>query len=222
MVFSFVELRRFIASLIVGRHTKDNEVWGVAPNVTIVPLKVMKGTVGSIGHIINAIDYGYDLGVRIFNISLDTYNYNEELFHTIKMYEDAIFITSAGKAKSNVEQIPVYPCNFDLDNVICVSAVDNKGELETYTGYGTNPVLAPGVNIYGVLPEGDYIYSVGTSLSTAYVTGIVALARSVDPNILVDSLVNFIRKGNKKIELDDRTIEIIDAKKVLDKVKNNK
>ncbi|WP_416147635.1 S8 family serine peptidase [Salipaludibacillus sp. HK11] len=212
----------FIASVIAGKHTKENEVWGVAPNVTIVPLKFMSGTAGNMKLAIKAIDYGYDLGVRIFNVSWDTFEYDEDLFHVMQKYEDAIFITSSGKGKNNIEQNPVYPCSFELNNVICVSAVDSRGNLETYSGYGKELIFAPGANIYGMLPEGEYVFSDGTSLATAHVTGIVALAMSLNPNILINELTTIIKESNLQIELEDQSIEIINSKEVLDKVDNTR
>lgn len=208
----------FIASLIAGQHNDTNKVWGVAPNVTVVPLKFLQGSSGSIDSAIEAIEYGYNLGVRIFNASWDTNVYDEDLFRTMQKYHDAIFITSSGKGKYNVEESSIYPCNFDLDNIVCVSAVDNTGELEEYSGYGGDLVSAPGVNIYGVLPNGEYTFSNGTSFATAYVTGIAALAKSIDPNIKSDDLVKILRESKKTLSRNDNTLEIIDTKKVLEMV----
>ncbi|MCK1999105.1 S8 family serine peptidase [Psychrobacillus psychrodurans] len=208
----------FIASLIAGKHSDTNEVWGVAPKVTIVPLKFMSGSSGSMDDVIEAVEYGYKLGVRIFNFSWDTTEYDEDLFHTIQKYEEAIFITSSGKGKYNVEEAPVYPCNFNLDNIVCVSAVDNSGELEKYSGYGLDLVPAPGVDVYGVLPEGLNTFSNGTSFATAYVTGIAALVKSIEPNIQSNVLANILKENKKTLSKDNSTVEIIDAKLVLENI----
>ena len=210
----------FIASLIAGEHSDTNEVWGVAPNVSILPLKFMTSSSGSMDSAIEAIEYGYNQGVRIFNMSWDTTVYDEDLFRTMEKYHDVLFITSSGKGKINVEKNPVYPCNFDLDNLVCVSAVDNVGELEEFSGYGLTLVSAPGVNVYGVLPEGENSFSNGTSFATAYVTGISALAKSAYPNIQSNELAKILKESKSTFNKESGTVEIIDAKQVLEKVKS--
>lgn len=207
----------FLASIIVGQHTPNNEVWGIAPNVKIVPLKFVQSSKGNIDSAVEAINYGYNLGVRIFNLSWDSNVYNEDLFNLMNRLEDAIFITSAGKGRENVDEDPLYPCNFELENIVCVSAVDNKGDLEEFSGFGENLVRAPGVNIYGLLPNEEYSYSSGTSFATAYVTGIAALAKSANPNISSKILAGILINSNSEYNNGKDSVKVIDALKVINK-----
>jgi len=57
----------------------------------------------------------------------------------------------------------------------------NKGRFIDYS--------APGVNVLTVAPKGKYTISTGTSLSTAHVTGIVALLLSIRKNIHVEQVL---------------------------------
>lgn len=151
-------------------------------------------------------------------MSWDTAEYDKDLFQVMEKYNDSIFITSSGKGQYDMEKNPVYPCKFKLENIVCVSAVDNTGELEYYSGYGPNMVPAPGVSVLGVLPEGLNTFSNGTSFATAYVTGIAALAKSISPEFKANHLVEIIHDSKTTINRDGTKIEIVDAKQVLEKV----
>lgn len=189
----------FIASLIAGAHDSD-EVWGIAPKVKILPLKFMYGSSGDIDDAIEAIDYAYSMGVRIINCSWDTTEYSSELYEKIKEYSDILFVCSSGNTRINIDNTPVYPASFDLENVICVGAVNNEGELYKFSGYGTEKlVLAPGEAILGMLPEGDYLYSDGTSFATAYVTGIASLMKSIYLDITVEEVAEILSSNNENI-----------------------
>ena len=57
---------------------------------------------------------------------------------------------------NDLEVRPVYPACYALPNVIAVMAIDNKGEIYEFSGYGSKAdVAAPGVDIYGIMPDGD-------------------------------------------------------------------
>jgi hypothetical protein len=36
-----------------------------------------------------------------------------------------LFIAAAGNESGNVDRYPVYPCSYDLDNIICVAATSD-------------------------------------------------------------------------------------------------
>lgn len=199
-----------IAGIIAGSHT-DNGKFGIAPNVKILPLKCFRGTKGDTNDVIKAIEYGYDLGVRIFNCSWDTSTYSEKLFNIIKKYDDAIFICSGGKQAQDLSKDSVYPACFDLDNIICVGAIDNEGNIYQYSGFGDDiDIYAPGENIYCIMPGSKYTYSNGTSLSTAYVTGSVALVKSKFPELNVNDIkILFSKSSTDSSELNHLDVDTI-------------
>ncbi|KAL9075815.1 MAG: hypothetical protein Q9157_003871 [Trypethelium eluteriae] len=67
---------------------------------------------------------------------------------------------------------------FGYDDTICVASVDNQYRKASYSNYGQHvTVSAPGDNVICASKEGtflSYVIASGTSLSTAYVTGILA------------------------------------------------
>ena len=204
----------FVSSIICGSHEKGS-VFGVAPNIKILPLKFMSGSKGSIEDAISAIDYAHDLGASIINCSWDTDKYSEELRVTMAKYGDILFVCTAGKSGNDLYDFPVYPCCYDLPNVIAVAAVDNRGELYSLSGYGLlADVAAPGVDIYGAMPEGDLIFMSGTSYAAAIVSGIAALVKSVDPTLDGTAIAGILRMSSRKIDTLSGKIEsggIIDA-----------
>ena len=80
-----------ISGIIAGEHSSKG-IFGIAPNVKVLPLKCLKGSEGGIEDVILAINYGYDQGVRMFNCSWDTSVCYDALQQVMKKYSDAIFI----------------------------------------------------------------------------------------------------------------------------------
>lgn len=75
-------------------------------------------------------------------------------------------------------------------------------------------IAAPGKDILGMLPEGDYLYADGTSFATAYVTGIAALAKSKFMESSSVDIAKALKNGQNSIE------NIIDAEVVIESMMN--
>lgn len=190
----------YLASIIASPHTEGAKMAGIAPGVTIVPLKFMSGSSGDLNDAIAAIEYAHALGVRIINCSWDSTNYNAKLEAVMKRYSDILFVCSAGKYDADLAQTPVYPACFPLENVLCVAAVNSKGNICEYSGYGQGAdVAAPGKDILGIMPDGATTYSGGSSVAAACVTGIAALVKSVNPALDAAEIAAILKVGTKKL-----------------------
>lgn len=204
----------YISSIISASHEKG-KMFGIAPNVKILPLKFLRNSSGQTKDAIRAIKYAHSLGIRIINCSWDTPEFDDELYSTLKEFNDILFICSGGKNGKDLKESPVYPACYELPNVICVAAVDNQGNLYKMSGYGDHADLAaPGVNILSSISNGEYVYSSGTSLATAHVTGIAALVKSYSPELSAEEIANILRKSvTKTARLENKvaTNGIIDA-----------
>ena len=173
---------------------------GVAPNVKVLPLKFLQGSQGDTHDAILAIEYAYLMGVRIINCSWDSTAHDEDLKQTMEEYSDILFICSAGKNKVDLNQVPVYPACYDLPNIVSVAAINNEGNLYEFSGYGEDAdIAAPGVDVYGAMPDCDYTYSSGTSAATAYVTGVAALVISCNPNLTSIQIAEILTSCVKSI-----------------------
>ncbi len=189
----------YITSVISSSH--GNKIAGIAPNIKIVPLKFMNGTSGDVNDAIKAIEYAHSIGVRIINCSWDSTNYNQLLEETMRKYSDILFICSSGKYKNDLSKVPTYPACFDLNNVICVTAINNQGEIYEFAGYGPMAdVAAPGCDILGIYPDEDISFASGSSCATAYVTGIASLIKSVNYNLTSTEIASILRMGTSQVE----------------------
>ncbi|WP_117161284.1 S8 family serine peptidase [Paraliobacillus sp. X-1268] len=207
----------FISSIISGEHSKQNEAWGIAPGVTILPLKVLNGTSGDIEDSIPAIDYAYGTGSRIINISWDTQNFNEQMFNKIKENSDVLFVASAGKEGNNLNESSIYPCSYELENVICVGAVDSEGEKLVYSGYGLEDMIyAPGVDVIGLVLDSDFTKLSGTSFATAYVSGVAGLLKSYNYELSAKQIKDIILLSSEEIG-DIRLVNPYNALKYAEK-----
>src|SRR5215472_18942643 len=75
-----------------------------------------------------------------------------------------------------------YPASFT--GVISVAAVGARGRRAPFSDRNASVVIsAPGVNILGAGPRGEYLTGSGTSPAAAFVAGVAALIRSKCPRL---------------------------------------
>ncbi len=166
-----------VAGIIAAADDKDG-ITGVAPKVTLMPLKFMNGSTGYTSDAIEAIRYAESMGVRIVNCSFGSIELNPALEDAMRS-SGMLFICSAGNNGQESRVVPVYPSNFQLGNIISVGAINSNGDLAGFSNYGDKVNLAaPGEEIISTIPGNKYAYRSGTSASAAYVSGAAALVAS--------------------------------------------
>jgi hypothetical protein len=109
-------------------------------------------------------------GAKIINLSLGSQGSSSLLADIIAkgQAQDVIFIAAAGNEPVTT---PTFPAA--LPGVIAVTASDRSGQVASYANRGDFiDVIAPGVSIFSA--EGQRWMSTGTSVSTAYVSGLAA------------------------------------------------
>jgi len=160
-------------------------VSGVIHLVTaqIMPLKAFHadGT-GNLSDVLRAIYYATRKGANILNMSFDFPTYSRELEKAVN-YASSKGVISVASVGNDGQQIVVYPAG--LNNVIGVASTANDDTLSSFSNYGQPPVWvgAPGEGIVTTYPYGKYAAGWGTSFSTPFVSGTVALLRSVSANL---------------------------------------
>src|SRR5262249_1373996 len=112
----------------------------------------------------------------------------------------AVFVTAAGNEASNNDAVTTYPASYRTPNELVVAAVDRNGNLADFSNWGPNTVdrAAPGVDIVSTVPGGFDTYS-GTSMSTPFVSGAVALLAGANPGLNAAQLVARIRATAKPV-----------------------
>ena len=153
----------------------------VAPNVTILPLRVLDGNgVGDTDDVNAAIDWAIRQGVDIINLSLGSV---EEVASVQTMMSYAFsrkvfVVASAGNA--NFESV-TFPAKTSASGPISeytvgVGSVDKSDIKSSFSNYGKDlEIMAPGENIYTAFPGGLVGYWSGTSFAAPIVTGALAL-----------------------------------------------
>lgn len=178
---------------MAGIIAANGNVKGVAPKVKIMPLKALSHSSGYTSDIIEAIEYAKNKGVKIINCSFASIDYNPALEEAIASNPDILFVCAAGNYGAPTTKLATFPACYNLDNIITVSASNNKGKLSEISSYGEYvDVAAPGIGIYSTLPEENYGYKDGTSCSAAYVSGVAALVLSNDCYLKISELKNKI------------------------------
>lgn len=172
----------YVAS-ILGAPLDGVGMVGVCPNVSIVPLKFMSSVDGGDSNdAVEAIKYAKKLGVKIILCSWAGSTYNPALEDAMRR-SGILFVCASGNEGINLDETPMYPACFELENVISVGAIDNRGDVPSYSNYSKKnvDVLAPGDAIIGQFPGNMYYATSGTSAAAPFVAGEAALIYSVSP-----------------------------------------
>lgn len=204
---------------IIAASENGVGVCGVSPKIKILPVKFIEGNTGYTSDAIDAINYCKAMGVDVVNISWGSTAYNQALKDSMEE-SGLLFVAAAGNFGVSTSTLPVYPACFDLPKLISVAAIDNTGNLTSFSSYGSDvDVAAPGLNILSTLPENSYGMLSGTSMACPNITGISGLLKSYEPNIKVDEMVERIKNNTVKSYKLEGKVETggrVDANAVLE------
>jgi len=175
-----------IAGIIGAIPNNNIGVAGIAStiNIKIMPLKINggeKGT-GKISSAIDAIKYATMMGADICNISWGTSEDIPALKQAIKE-SDMLFVVAAGNSGEDNDVVPIYPANYELDNLISVTFIDSNGGLTKLSNYGLSMVdlAAPGEDIISTV-VGSYGLMSGSSMAAPHLTAVAAMVYATNDN----------------------------------------
>ena len=126
---------------------------GVCWNIQIMAVRVLSAAGwGTTADIISGIYYAVNNGVKIISMSIGGSYFDQAYYDAIEFAGDNGVIVVAAAGNENVNNditAHTYPCDFDLDNIIGVAALDQSYELANFSNYGSVSVDvgAPGTNI---------------------------------------------------------------------------
>ena len=151
---------------------------GVAPKVTILPLKVLTRYGGSWVNVDKAIINATSLGARIISMS---FGGQPGLLDPVTQAaiqnaynSGVVLVAAAGNSNGSA---PFYPAAYS--QVIAVSAVNPSNQKSSYSNYGSYIELAaPGDRICSTSPGDHYACGSGTSFAAPFVSAVVALMLS--------------------------------------------
>ena len=131
-------------------------IW-VNPYAKIVALKVWRSKQFTTADEIKAINFAIENWIKIINASYWARVSSNLEKDAIKRFWEAwwLFVTAAGNdRKMDLDAwYSTYPCKYDLDNILCVAAVDDKWKLAYYSNYWKKSVdvAAPWSEIYSTI-----------------------------------------------------------------------
>ncbi|MEO0598648.1 MAG: S8 family serine peptidase [Chloroflexota bacterium] len=169
-----------VAGVIAANTNNGIGIAGIAPNVQIMPLRVLDNLgLGSYSNIANAIIYAVDNGADIINLSLAGPTSSVMLEAAVAYAVDSgvVVIAAAGNfGQPNAFYPAAYP------SVIAVASIDPVTfERSSFSNYGADvDVLAPGRDILTTNLAGDYEFVSGTSFAAPIVAGITAMSEALN------------------------------------------
>ena len=179
-----------VAGTIAAQTNNGIGVAGIAPGITMMPVKVMDNNgQGYWSDFLEGVDWARTHGASIINLSLGgtlTSSQAAAFQPTFDAaYEAGVVVVAA--AGNNNRNEAFYPASFA--HVISVAATTNSDTKASFSNYGPAVDLAaPGYNIYSTYPGGTYRLMSGTSMATPHVVGLAALIRSYHPSYTVDEV----------------------------------
>jgi hypothetical protein len=191
-----------IAGIIAAVADNKIGIAGVASNINIkiMILKINGGKddEGKMSDAIEAIKYAEMMGADICNLSWGTTEYSDELYETMKE-SDMLFVAVAGNGGDDNDITPLYPGNFELDNLISVTSINAEGEMPFFSNYGakTVDIAAPGNDIYSTIVGGGYGTMSGSSVAVPQVTAIAALMYAYGNHIYASNVRDIIFQNLK-------------------------
>ena len=174
------------AGTIGAKGDDGSGIVGVAWDVKIMAIKFLSARGGTLEGAVKSVDYATKMGADIMSNSWGGGPSSDILREAIERAHDAgiLFVAAAGNDGRNNDKVPTYPSSYEVPNVLSVAAIDNKGNLASFSNFGAESVdiAAPGVSILSSTPGGYKAWS-GTSMATPHVSGIAALLLSNESDL---------------------------------------
>ena len=184
---------------VIGAAGNDRRgVTGVCWRVALMPLRTINSLgVGDVASAVRAVAYATHMGARLTNNSWGRIPDVRSLRDVIEQARTAgvLFVAAAGNGGLDDDVTPHFPSGYPHDNVLSVAATDENDQLARFSNFGATTVdlAAPGSAILSTFTQGRFISLSGTSLSTPFVSGALALAiaraRLVPYGVLRDALL---------------------------------
>ena len=207
-----------VAGIITRDKTKGQGIQGIADNVLIMPIVATTAAGDERDKdIANAIYYAVQNGARIINMSFSKkYSPQKSLVDAAIRYADAknVLIVQApaevmvGDDNDTSSHFPVaiYEDGTTAKNFISVGwsrSIFNERLAHPHSNYGKRTVdlFAPGSDIFSTIPDNNYDFKSGSSMSAPIVAAIAGLLLSYYPSLSANQVKEIILKSAYKPEI---------------------
>jgi len=178
-IFDNVNGHGIHVSGIIAAQLDEKGIVGVAPEVTIVSVKVLnRFGFSQDNSIVKGLKYCLELQPDIINLSLGSESPMPEALEVLKklVKQNIIVVASAGNTQKEGLN---YPACYDETIAVgsCSNALFKSRSL--FSSWGKElDIIAPGEEIFSTYLHGKYAVLSGTSQAAPHVSGIIALIAS--------------------------------------------
>jgi subtilisin family serine protease len=182
---------------IIAAPLDDDGVVGVAPNITIMDIRLLNSAGYGYGNInlSRSIQYAIDNGADV--ISLSIYWSMSEIYHTTIQAAVSQNIPVVSITGNDGQYVQIYPGGYE--EVIAVGATDYYKNKADYSNFGPwTDIVAPvgdggGIKIWSTYPGGGYVNTwTGTSFACPQVSAVIALMRSLNYSLTVAEIKDLL------------------------------
>jgi type VII secretion-associated serine protease mycosin len=182
------------AGIIVAQPQQNVGFHGVAPQATIVPIRVSdqsNGQSAGVAGIANGIRFAVNSGAKVILVSQASYFTDTNLANAVEgaLAADVLVVAAVGEdgVKNGGNRTP-YPAA--LPGVIGVAAIEESTLASENSGRGTFvDLVAPGVQVATTQRGGGLTLVEGSAYAAAFVAGTAALVRGWWPRMTVAEVV---------------------------------
>ena len=211
-----------VASIAAGRG--GSEIIGAAPKAELLAVSIAFGVEGldTDSQIADGIIWAVDNGAQVINLSLtrNSVSWPEswDKAFSYAFENDVVVVAAVGNRADGTAEVSA-PAT--IPGVISVAGLDRNGVAsEDFSTSGLSiGVTAPSEELIGAFPGGEYRLWSGTSGSTPIVSGLVALVRSMYPDMDAANVVNRVISSANKVDSDGYSTSygygVIDADQAL-------
>lgn len=197
-----------VAGTIAALGDNGRGVVGVAPDVTIMPIKFLGGAdgSGSGSAAAAAVAYADANGATVINTSWGGGG-GTALRNAIDAATGAVIVAGAGNLGDDMDATtPQFPAawaddRYGMPNVLSVASIDRTGAMSSFSNYGARSVDigAPGRDIVSTYPDNKYAWSTGTSMAAPHASGVAALVASAGSDRTGAQLADALKAGARPI-----------------------
>lgn len=181
-----------VAGVIAATQNNGIGISGIAP---LAELLVIKANFDNEGYfsgaaIAEGIYYAVDNGAHVINMSLGG-AYPDPVIEDACDYalsQGVIVVAAAGN-----DGLPIYNYPASFTSVISVGATTESKERASFSNFNRAvDISAPGLNVYSTLMGNNYGGVSGTSFSSPYVAGVIALLLSYYESETIEMVLNYL------------------------------
>lgn len=197
---------------LTDTHGHGSHIAGIiakgAPKASLMILKYFNPeAAGEVNqqNTVKAIEYAMKMKAKIINYSAGgtDKSVKEEQVIAKTAAANILFVAAAGNERANSDYLGFFPANYDLPNIVAVTAVDSLRNILPSSNFGRRTVhlAAPGKMIQSSVPGGKEIAMTGTSQATAFVTAAAVLVMTENPSLQTpESVIPYLTNAGTMTE----------------------